>query len=68
MKSFFGILAMLFVVLVSGLALGTEGSRISKADGATHCTGDRAIAMFKQAFGESSIPMGTGKILDISGF
>jgi len=36
--------------------------------GATHCTGDRAIAMFKQAFGENSIPMGTGKILDISDF
>lgn len=36
--------------------------------GATHCTGDRAIAMFKQAFGENYVPMGTGKILEISGF
>jgi 7,8-dihydropterin-6-yl-methyl-4-(beta-D-ribofuranosyl)aminobenzene 5'-phosphate synthase len=34
--------------------------------GATHCTGDKAIAMFKKAFGENYVPMGTGKILEIS--
>jgi 7,8-dihydropterin-6-yl-methyl-4-(beta-D-ribofuranosyl)aminobenzene 5'-phosphate synthase len=34
--------------------------------GATHCTGDKAIAMFKQAFGENYLPLGTGKILEIS--
>jgi 7,8-dihydropterin-6-yl-methyl-4-(beta-D-ribofuranosyl)aminobenzene 5'-phosphate synthase len=30
--------------------------------GATHCTGDRAIGMFKEAFGENYMPMGTGKV------
>jgi 7,8-dihydropterin-6-yl-methyl-4-(beta-D-ribofuranosyl)aminobenzene 5'-phosphate synthase len=34
--------------------------------GATHCTGDKAIAMFKKAFGENYVPMGTGKIFEIS--
>jgi 7,8-dihydropterin-6-yl-methyl-4-(beta-D-ribofuranosyl)aminobenzene 5'-phosphate synthase len=34
--------------------------------GATHCTGDRAIALFKQAFGQNYVPMGTGKIIEIS--
>ncbi len=34
--------------------------------GATHCTGDRAIALFKRAFGENFLDMGTGKILEIS--
>lgn len=30
--------------------------------GATHCTGDKAIAMFKEAFGDNYMPMGTGKV------
>ena len=30
--------------------------------GATHCTGDRAIALFKQAYGENYIEMGVGKV------
>ncbi len=34
--------------------------------GATHCTGDKAIAMFKKAYGENYVPMGTGKALEIS--
>lgn len=34
--------------------------------GATHCTGDRAIAQFRKAFGENFLEMGTGKILEIS--
>jgi 7,8-dihydropterin-6-yl-methyl-4-(beta-D-ribofuranosyl)aminobenzene 5'-phosphate synthase len=34
--------------------------------GATHCTGDKAIAIFKKAYGENYIPMGTGKTLEIS--
>lgn len=34
--------------------------------GATHCTGNRAIAFFKKAFGENFLEMGTGKILEIS--
>jgi len=30
------------------------------------CLGDRAIALFKKAFGENFLEMGTGKILEIS--
>ena len=33
-----------------------------KKCGATHCTGERAIRMFKKAFGENYMPMGTGKV------
>jgi len=33
--------------------------------GATHCTGDRPIELFKKAFGDNYVPMGTGKILKI---
>jgi 7,8-dihydropterin-6-yl-methyl-4-(beta-D-ribofuranosyl)aminobenzene 5'-phosphate synthase len=33
--------------------------------GATHCTGDRPIELFKNAFGENYVPMGTGRILEI---
>ncbi len=36
--------------------------------GATHCTGDGPIAMFKQAFGENYLPMGAGKVIKIAGF
>ncbi|MBN2416391.1 MBL fold metallo-hydrolase [bacterium] len=31
--------------------------------GATHCTGDRAIAVFKEVFGEHYLPMGVGRKL-----
>lgn len=31
--------------------------------GATHCTGDRAIAAFKRAYGKDYIPIGVGKTL-----
>jgi len=34
--------------------------------GATHCTGDEAIEMFKRAFGENYMPMGTGRIFEIN--
>ncbi len=34
--------------------------------GATHCTGDGAIEMFKKAFGENYMPMGTGRIFEIN--
>jgi len=34
--------------------------------GATHCTGDEAIGMFKEAFGENYVPMGTGKVLEVN--
>ena len=33
--------------------------------GATHCTGDRPIELFRKAFGDNYVPMGTGKILEI---
>jgi 7,8-dihydropterin-6-yl-methyl-4-(beta-D-ribofuranosyl)aminobenzene 5'-phosphate synthase len=31
--------------------------------GATHCTGDRAIQLFKDAFGDNYVEIGSGKIL-----
>lgn len=36
--------------------------------GATHCTGDAQIAMFKQAFGENYVSMGTGRVIEIADF
>lgn len=36
--------------------------------GATHCTGDRAIAQFRAAFGERYVPIGTGKVIEVPGF
>jgi 7,8-dihydropterin-6-yl-methyl-4-(beta-D-ribofuranosyl)aminobenzene 5'-phosphate synthase len=33
--------------------------------GATHCTGEKAIAVFKQVFGESYVPLGVGTVIDI---
>jgi 7,8-dihydropterin-6-yl-methyl-4-(beta-D-ribofuranosyl)aminobenzene 5'-phosphate synthase len=36
--------------------------------GATHCTGDAQIAMFKKAFGEDYVPMGTGRIIESEDF
>ncbi len=33
---------------------------------ATHCTGDEAIAMFKEAYGTSFIPVGVGKVLTLA--
>jgi len=36
--------------------------------GATHCTGDAQIAMFKKAFGENYVPMGTGRVIEVSDF
>jgi len=34
--------------------------------GPTHCTGDRAIGLFKKAFGENFVQMGVGKVIQIS--
>jgi 7,8-dihydropterin-6-yl-methyl-4-(beta-D-ribofuranosyl)aminobenzene 5'-phosphate synthase len=34
--------------------------------GATHCTGEKAVALFKKAYGQNYLPMGTGRILEIS--
>lgn len=31
----------------------------------THCSGDKAIAMFKDAFGDGFIKMGVGRVIDI---
>jgi 7,8-dihydropterin-6-yl-methyl-4-(beta-D-ribofuranosyl)aminobenzene 5'-phosphate synthase len=36
--------------------------------GATHCTGDSQIAMFKKAFGGNYVPMGTGRVIEVQGF
>jgi len=36
--------------------------------GATHCTGDRPIALFKAAFGANYLPIGTGKVIEVPGF
>ena len=35
--------------------------------GPTHCTGDKAIELFKKTYGENYIQMGVGKLLKISG-
>ncbi len=34
--------------------------------GATHCTGDKAIALFKEAFGAGYVSLGTGRVLQIT--
>jgi 7,8-dihydropterin-6-yl-methyl-4-(beta-D-ribofuranosyl)aminobenzene 5'-phosphate synthase len=36
--------------------------------GATHCTGDRPIALFKAAYGERYQPIGTGRVIEVPGF
>lgn len=36
--------------------------------GATHCTGDRPIALFKKAFGANYVPMGTGRVIEVAGY
>jgi 7,8-dihydropterin-6-yl-methyl-4-(beta-D-ribofuranosyl)aminobenzene 5'-phosphate synthase len=33
--------------------------------GAAHCTGDRAIGLFKEAYRENCVPMGTGKVVTL---
>lgn len=33
--------------------------------GPTHCTGERAIALFREAYGKNCIPMGVGQIIRI---
>ncbi|UCE06602.1 MAG: MBL fold metallo-hydrolase, partial [bacterium] len=37
-----------------------------KQCGATHCTGDKAIALFKEAFRENYVQMGVGKVIKIA--
>jgi len=34
--------------------------------GATHCTGDKAIELFREAYGENFVRMGVGKVVSIS--
>lgn len=36
--------------------------------GATHCTGDPAIGMFRAAFGDRYQPVGTGRVIEVPGF
>jgi len=52
---------------VQGIIAAFKELKVEKC-GATHCTGDRPIAMFKKAFGENYVPMGTGRIIEIPGF
>ena len=33
--------------------------------GATHCTGDRAIELFKEAYSQNFVRLGTGKVIEI---
>ena len=33
--------------------------------GATHCTGDRQIKLFREAFGENYVDIGSGRVLKI---
>ena len=35
--------------------------------GATHCTGERQIALFKEAYGDNFVPMGVGRVIRLSG-
>jgi len=35
--------------------------------GATHCTGDRPIALFMAAFGDRYVPVGTGRVIEVPG-
>ena len=35
-----------------------------KKCGATHCTGDPQIKMFKDAYGDDYVSIGTGKVLE----
>jgi len=34
--------------------------------GATHCTGERQITLFKEAYGENYVPMGVGQVIQVS--
>ncbi len=36
-----------------------------KKCGATHCTGDKAIELFKEAYGDQYVPMGTGRMIEV---
>ena len=43
-----------------------EGLGVERC-GATHCTGDRQIAMIKARFGDRYVPMGTGRVIEVPG-
>lgn len=44
---------------------GFKAHKVEKC-GATHCTGDAQIAMFKKAFGENLVPVGTGRVIELA--
>lgn len=46
---------------------GFRSLKVEKC-GATHCTGDAQIALFKQAFGDNYVPMGTGRVIEVADF
>jgi 7,8-dihydropterin-6-yl-methyl-4-(beta-D-ribofuranosyl)aminobenzene 5'-phosphate synthase len=33
----------------------------------THCSGDRAISMFQEAFGDGFVKVGVGRVIEIDG-
>jgi 7,8-dihydropterin-6-yl-methyl-4-(beta-D-ribofuranosyl)aminobenzene 5'-phosphate synthase len=51
-------------VQVSGIIAQLKVLGVNKC-GATHCTGDGAITLFREAYGEKFMPMGVGRIVRI---
>src|SRR4030043_1290287 len=52
---------------MEGIIAAFKELKVEKC-GATHCTGDAQIAMFKKAFGENYVPMGTGRAIAVPVF
>jgi metal-dependent hydrolase (beta-lactamase superfamily II) len=57
----------LTLALVEEIISGFKALKVEKC-GATQCTGDAQIAMFKKAFGEDYVPMGTGRVVEVPVF
>jgi 7,8-dihydropterin-6-yl-methyl-4-(beta-D-ribofuranosyl)aminobenzene 5'-phosphate synthase len=51
-------------VAINQIILEFKSLGIKKC-GATHCTGDRAIALFKTSYGDNYVQMGTGRVIQI---
>ena len=50
---------------ITGIIKDLKALGVKKC-GATHCTGDKAIQMISDAFGDNYIPMGAGKVLKVN--
>ncbi|NOR15924.1 MAG: MBL fold metallo-hydrolase [Candidatus Aminicenantes bacterium] len=50
---------------VNRIIEGFQESGVVKC-GATHCTGEQQIEWFKQAYGENYVPMGVGRVIEIT--